>query len=164
MCLIHPSIETSFFIGGILNSDNFVLRSGPAIHLEGNWLVDDHVLVGVGSGYEHFGEEQGVPVYLTTTGLLKKNKSSGYFTGKLGYTFMHSDAFARFRNHEFQGGIRYSIGTGYKIALDADHMLMFGLNFMQQFARITYTDEGTGTFEDALIYSFIGFHMRLILF
>ena len=47
---IHPSIEANYLVGGLINSDNFVFKSGIGAHLIADIKFSDKVISIIGNG------------------------------------------------------------------------------------------------------------------
>ena len=135
---MFPSVDVLYQVGGNITSDNFVFQSGLGANVQLNFKLEDHVYWGVGTGYETLKDDQLLPLYLDIKGFLKKNKSSVFFDGQLGYAFMWNNHYSEFNNYTYDGGLRFAAGVGYKFPLKDYHLLMFSLNYKQQYSKITY--------------------------
>ncbi len=159
---MYPSLDLLYQVGGNITSDNFVLQSGLGANVQLNFKLEDHVYWGVGTGFESLNDDQLLPLYLDIKGFVKKNKSSFFFDGQLGYAFMWNNHYSEFNNYTYEGGIRFAAGAGYKFPIDDDHMLMFSLNYKQQYSSITY-ESPSRDYVDRLGFNLLVFKIGFML-
>lgn len=157
---LHPSIEAGYMVGGLINSDNFVFKSGISAHLIADFKLNGNVYYGIGAGYEQLKNDKFVPIFLDVKGFLKKNKPSMFFSGQLGYTLAWNDKLYNYNSYSYKGGIMFSPGIGYKIPVK-DHVWMINVSYRQQFARIEYEAPGN-KYTDELSFVLLAFKLGLL--
>lgn len=157
---LHPSIEANYLVGGLINSDNFVFKSGIGGHFIADFKFSDKVYYGIGAGYEQLENDNFVPIFLDVKGFLKKKKASAYFTGQLGYSIAWNDDLYNYNSYSYKGGIMFSPGIGYKIPVK-DHTFLINVSYRQQFARIEYDAPGE-TYKDDLSFVMLAFKLGLL--
>ena len=153
---LHPALELNYAIGGLINSDNFVFKSGLGIHAIADFEVSKKVYVGAGVGYEQLDEDQLLPIFFDLKAFAKKDKRSVYFTGQLGYALMWNDDLARYNSYTYTGGILFSPGVGYKLPVKKAGTIMFNVSYRQQYGSIEYESAGEN-YTDRLSFSLLAF-------
>lgn len=161
---VHPSLSGVYQAGGILTSDNFVFQNGLGVELMANFEMDSRVYYGFGTGFETLNDDRMIPLIVDVKGFLKKEKPCFFFTGQLGYAFMWNDHYSDYNSYDYEGGIRFAGGVGYRIPfkMKKDAMLLFSATYKQQYATINYDGPADDDYSDRLSFNLLALKMGFL--
>lgn len=135
---LHPEFEGGVVGGGAVSDGSFIYKSGASVRFGVNIKASKKVYYGISTGVEFFEDETFVPVSLNFTGFTKGKENSPYMSFKFGYATATNAKLYSYVNYDYRGGLFFSPGLGYKIAVKEKYGVMMGVSYKHQFANVRY--------------------------
>ncbi len=144
-------------MGGQLSNETFVYKSGIHVQYTAYRAFSSRVLYGLGIGFEQFDNERFIPLFASFQGLLKKKDHTPFLTAQLGYAVGINRGYPTYEGYQFNGGILFSPGIGYRFSMGDRMAALMGIHYKHQFARSSYETAGGHTYRTTLNYDLIAF-------
>ncbi len=160
---IHHTLETGLTVGGQLTNENFVYKSGFLVQYTADMQASSRVYYGLGTGLEKFNDETFIPLFASFKGMLKKKDNTSFLAAQLGYAIGSSRKFNQYTNYDFNGGMFFSPGYGYRFSVGDAFSVLCSIHYKHQFAKIRYENFDRKTYKESLNYDLISFRIGISL-
>lgn len=160
---LHPELNAGFIAGGQIYNQRFVYNYGKTLQLSLNHQASEKVSFGAGLGVEKFKDETFIPVAFIFNGKLKKKNSTPFINTQFGYAFGYNQKSSNYINYNYKGGLFFSPGIGYEIAVNDKYSVRLKLNYKHQFAHISYTPYEEKVYKEQVSIHTVAFTLGLLI-
>ncbi len=160
---VHHSLEGGLVIGGQLSNEVFVYKSGISLVYAAEVEFSSRVYYGAGLGVDKFREETFYPLFASFRGMLRKKDNTPFLAAQFGYAFASNRNYGRFEGYDFDGGVVFSPGLGYRFSVGDKFSGLMGVYYKHQFAQAEYRTYDGFRFRTPLSYNLISFRVGILL-
>jgi hypothetical protein len=112
---------------------------------------------------ERFNDETFFPLFASFKGMLRKKDNTPFLAAQFGYAFGTSRNFGNYEGYDFDGGVLFSPGFGYRFSAGKKASGLMGVYYKHQFARVSYQTYDTFRYRTPLNYDLISFRVGIML-
>jgi hypothetical protein len=160
---VHHSLEGGLTLGGQITSEVFVYKSGISLAYAAEVQFSSRVYYGAGLGLDKFREETFYPVFASFRGMLRKKDNTPFLAAQFGYAFASNRNYGRLEGYDFDGGVVFSPGLGYRFSAGDKFSGLMGVYYKHQFAQTEYRTYDGFRFRIPVSYNLISFRVGILL-
>jgi len=159
---IYHAVEGGLTLGGQLSNEVFVYKSGLSLLYTMEAQFSSRVHYGAGLGVDRFNEETFYPLFASFRGLLRKKDNTPFLAAHFGYAFAGNRNYGNYEGYDFDGGVLFSPGLGYRFAVGDAFSGLIGVHYKHQFARASYRTSDGFRYRTLLNYDLISFRVGIL--
>ncbi len=160
---VHHSLEGGLILGGQITNEVFVYKAGFSLTYAAEVQFSSRVYYGAGLGVDKFREETFYPLFASFRGMLRKKDNTPFLAAQFGYAFASNRNYGRFEGYDFDGGVVFSPGLGYRFSVGDKFSGLMGVYYKHQFAQAEYRTYDGFRFRTPLSYNLISFRVGILL-
>jgi hypothetical protein len=159
---IYHSLEGGVTLGGQLSNEVFVYKSGLNLLYTIEAQFSSRVFYGAGLGVDKFNEETFYPLFASFRGLLRKKDNTPFLAAHFGYAFATNRNYNGFEGYDFDGGVLFSPGLGYRFSVGDKFSGLLGVYYKHQFAKSQYRTYDGFNYRTTLNYDLVSFRAGIM--